>query len=83
MLLRRTRYTDCSITTVRTNTKAWLGLRCDAEIPWVSAWTGPQRFHFGNDAMRKLQLYVDDWATGLDTGAMYGNNLTDIILPRP
>ena len=33
--------------------------------------------------MRKLQLCVDDWATGLDTGAVYGNNLTDIILPRP
>ena len=29
--------------------------------------------------MRKLQLCVDDWATGLDTGAVYGNNLTDII----
>ena len=40
-------------------------------------------FIFGHDAMRKLQLCVDDWATGLDTGAVYGNNLTDIILPRP
>ena len=50
-------------------------------IPWASVWRGPNRVIFGHDAKRGLQLYGSEWATGIDTGAVYGKQLTGIILP--
>ena len=55
---------------------------CDEAVSWASAWKGPQRIIFGHDAKRKLQLHEGNWATGLDTGAVYGGKLTGIILPE-
>ena len=55
---------------------------CNEAVPWASAWNGPQRIIFGHDARRKLQLHQGNWATGLDTGAVYGGELTGIILPE-
>lgn len=61
-------------------------------IAWASVWNGDadssststnaQQPHvvFGHDASRSLQLY--DGATGLDTGAVYGRQLTGLILPE-
>jgi hypothetical protein len=55
---------------------------CNKAVKWASAWNAPQRVIFGHDARRKLQLYEGNWATGLDTGAVYGGELTGIILPE-
>lgn len=55
---------------------------CNEAVSWASAWKGPQRIIFGHDAKRKLQLHEGNWATGLDTGAVYGGKLTGIIIPE-
>lgn len=48
--------------------------------PWASLWTGPEQIVFGHDSLRGLQQYP--WATGLDTGCVYGRRLTALILPE-
>ena len=49
-------------------------------IPWANAWTGPELVIFGHDAKRGTQ--VQTHAIGLDSGCVYGNKLTGIILPE-
>jgi Calcineurin-like phosphoesterase len=48
--------------------------------PWASRWSGPEQIVFGHDSLRGLQQYP--WATGLDTGCVYGRRLTALILPE-
>jgi bis(5'-nucleosyl)-tetraphosphatase (symmetrical) len=55
---------------------------CNVPTTWASAWRGPHRVVFGHNAKRRLQLYPGNWAIGLDTGAVYGGQLTGIILPE-
>jgi len=48
-------------------------------VPWGALWTGPEHAVFGHDAVRGLQQHP--LATGLDTGCVYGRELTGLLLP--
>ena len=52
-------------------------------VPWASVWDGPEFIVFGHDAQRGLQQYPlqSPLAMGLDTGCVYGKQLTGMILP--
>lgn len=54
--------------------------RSDSGVPWGSMWRGPQEVVFGHNASRGLQRYP--FATGLDTGCVYGGCLTAYLLPE-
>jgi predicted phosphodiesterase len=57
-----------------------IGYRAADGVPWASRWQGPQTVVFGHDALRGLQQHPH--ALGLDTGCVYGKQLTGLLLPE-
>jgi len=49
-----------------------------APVLWGSVYEGPPQIVFGHNAAPGLQLHP--WATGLDTGCVYGGRLTAMVL---
>lgn len=48
------------------------------KVLWGEAYGGPEQLVFGHNAIEKLQLHP--FATGLDTGCVYGGRLTALVL---
>jgi len=48
-------------------------------VPWGQYYTGPLHIVFGHNARKHPQLHP--FATGLDTGCVYGGRLTGMLLP--
>ena len=46
---------------------------------WAASYTGPPHIVFGHNAQKSPQLHP--FATGLDTGCVYGGRLTGMLLP--
>jgi bis(5'-nucleosyl)-tetraphosphatase (symmetrical) len=61
-------------------TKITNGPDAPLQSGWASHWKGPERIIFGHDAKRGLQQ--TEYCIGLDTGAVYGKQLSGIILPE-
>jgi len=53
--------------------------RDETGILWGSKYQGMKHVFFGHDALQSLQRHA--WATGLDTGCVYGGTLTAAVLP--
>jgi hypothetical protein len=53
--------------------------RRDDGRPWGASYQGPPHVAFGHNALPEPQLHP--WATGLDTGCVYGGRLTALVLP--
>jgi hypothetical protein len=52
--------------------------RSERQVLWGARYEGPPHIVFGHNAAPGLQLHK--WATGLDTGCVYGGRLTAMVL---
>ena len=68
------------MTMMRIRTVKERGPRGKRDVLWGSRWHGPPHVIFGHHAAPGLQLHP--WATGLDTGCVYGGRLTALRYPE-
>ncbi|MCY4328836.1 MAG: metallophosphoesterase [Endozoicomonadaceae bacterium] len=68
------------LTTIRTWDGKGESLNCENDPPWFDFYTGKKLVIFGHWAKRGL--VVRDNVTGLDSGCVYGNDLSALILPE-
>jgi hypothetical protein len=66
------------MTMMRIRTVKERGPRGKRDVLWGSRWHGPPHVIFGHHAAPGLQLHP--WATGLDTGCVYGGRLSAMVL---
>jgi len=66
---------------VRGSDGSYTGTKSKAVGPWAASWPGPQHVYFGHNASRGLQQHP--FATGLDTGCVYGRELTAAMISSP
>jgi len=52
----------------------------DAGVPWGALYEGPPHVVFGHHARAEPQVHP--WATGIDTGCVYGGRLTALVLSK-
>jgi len=57
------------------------GTESKASGLWAALWPGPQHVYFGHNASRGLQRHP--FAMGLDTGCVYGRELTGAMISSP
>ena len=63
---------------IRTVPTGSRGKRTKENVLWGARYVGPPQMLFGHNAAPGLQLHP--WATGLDTGCVYGGRLTAMVL---
>jgi len=67
----------------KTESTSYMCTKSEKEgAPWATFWPGPDHIYFGHDARRRLQDQ-HEFATGLDTGCVYGDRLSYIYIKGP